>query len=263
MKVKAPSFVTIDGRKMAYDEVSPPDPLGTILLLTGLGAKRLGWYRQLEEFGKYYRTIAIDHRDVGDSDPASGPYTIAELADDASAVLKALDIKHSHVIGISMGGFIALELTLRHPEMVDKLVLVATSAGGSSHVQPAPAIQQRLAQRDFQTEVGEAAKQTYAIIMGPGYCQAHPDDCERIAEIARYRPLNPAAYFRQLQACLKHDATDRLEQIKAPVLVVHGEYDPLVPVENGKNLASKIRGGAAHSLPAHRPCTNNRTGHRF
>src|SRR3954452_16771288 len=100
---------------MAYDEVSPSDPHGTILLLTGLGAKRLGWYRQLEEFGKYYHTIAIDHRDVGDSDPASGPYTIAELADDAAAVLKALDINQAHVIGISMGGFIALELTLRHP----------------------------------------------------------------------------------------------------------------------------------------------------
>ena len=106
MQVKTPSKVLIDGRALAYDEVSPPDPKGTILLLTGLAAKRLGWYKQLEVFGQTYRTIALDHRDTGDSDLASGSYTTADQADDAAAVLQALGVERASVVGISMGGFI-------------------------------------------------------------------------------------------------------------------------------------------------------------
>ncbi len=242
MQVKAPSFVEIDGRKMAYDEVSPPNPKGTVLLLTGLASKRLAWYKQLEEFGKYYRTIALDHRDVGDSDLTEKEYTTKDQADDAAAVLKALGIKKAHVIGISMGGFISLELTLRHPELVDKLVLTATSAGGPNHVQPGPEMLASLVQRDFNTEVGELARQTYNRIMAPGYCESHPQEWDRIAEIARYKPLGSQPYFRQLQACMGHDASDRLGDIKVPTLVVHGEVDPLVPTENGRNLAKNIQG---------------------
>jgi len=243
MQVKTPSMVTLaDGRKMAYDEVSPAEPKGTVLLLTGLASKRLGWYKQLEEFGRYYRTIALDHRDVGDSDQVSEAYTTGDQADDAAAVLKALGITHAYVVGISMGGFVSLELALRHPEMVEKLGLTATSAGGTNHVAPAPEVTMRLVQRDYQTEVGEAARQSYALIMAPGYCESHPQEWDMIGEIARYRPINPAAYFRQLQACTGHDVWERLSQLHIPTLVVHGETDPLVPTENGRNLAKNIQG---------------------
>ena len=92
MEVREHSSVRIDGRKMAYDEVSPTEPRGTILLLTGLASKRLGWQRQLETFGRHYRTIALDHRDTGDSDPVAEPYTIGDLADGAAAVLRALGV---------------------------------------------------------------------------------------------------------------------------------------------------------------------------
>src|SRR3989442_10311367 len=96
MHVKEPSIVMIHGRKMAFDEVCPPNPKGTILLLTGLAAKRLGWYRQLGGFGRYYRTIALDHRGTGDSDDVTEAYTISDLADDATAVLQARGIQRAH-----------------------------------------------------------------------------------------------------------------------------------------------------------------------
>lgn len=242
IEIPAPSFVTIDGRKMAYDEVTPENPRGTILLLTGLASKRLGWYKQLEEFGKYYRTIALDHREVGDSDPVSDFYKIEDQADDAAKVLMALGIKKAHIIGISMGGFISQQFVLRYPEMVDKLVLIATSAGGASHVAPAAEQTAALAQRDFTKEIGEVAIESYTNIMAPGYLAAHPEVQERVAFNARYRPLAALAYFRQLQACTLHDTSNRLKEIKVPTLVVHGQEDPLVPVENGLNLAEKIVG---------------------
>src|SRR5215469_14022534 len=110
MPVKEPSFVVVDGRCMAYDEVTPSQPRGTVLLLTGADSYRLAWYKQLDVFGRAYRTIAVDYRDTGDSDPVFEPYTVSDLADDAVFVLDALDVQRAYVIGISLGGYVALQM---------------------------------------------------------------------------------------------------------------------------------------------------------
>ncbi len=241
--LREPSFVTVGDRKLAYNEVSPPAPKGTILLLTGLAAKRYGWYHQLDEFGRYYRTIALDHRDISDSDEVTEAYTIADLADDAAAAMKALGVRRTHVIGISLGGFVTLQFALRHPELVDKLVLVSTSAGGSTHVPPGPEMISMLTSRgEEEIEVGELTRRNYTLIMAPGYAASHPEELDRIVEIARYRPLTAAAYYRQLQAGLTHDAAQQLDRIQAPALVIHGDVDPLVVPANGEHLARHIKG---------------------
>lgn len=250
MQVKSPSFVTVDGRKIAYDEVSPPNPKGTIFLLTGLAAKRLGWAHQLDVFGREYRTIAIDHRDIGDSDPYTASYTSADQADDAAGVLRALGVNRAHVVGISMGGFVALELALRQPALVQRLVLVSTSAGGSTHTQPSTEFMSRMLLPEYRTgEIGERAKRTYAAIMAPGYCEAHPDEWEQIAENARYKPQSDESYQRQWMSCQTHNVADRLDQIAVPTLVIHGDFDPLVPVQNGRYLAAHIPGARYIEYP--------------
>ena len=245
MQVPTPSFVTLsDGRRLAFDEVGPANPgdaRGAILLLTGLGSKRLGWERQLAQFGREYRTIAVDHRDTGDSDEATAPYTIADLADDASELLTRLGIAHANVIGISLGGFVALRLAVSHPEQVEKLVLVSTSAGGQTHVHPAPEIAMLLAPAPGM-EIGERAIRNYSNIMAAEFVRAHPEELQRIGEIARYRPMSPAGYMRQLQAGLAHDVSAELERVRVPTLVIHGASDPLVPPQNGAFLAQRISG---------------------
>jgi 3-oxoadipate enol-lactonase len=241
MQVKPPSIMALDGRKLAFDEVSPPNPKGTILLLTGLGSKRLGWMRQLEDFGREYRTIALDHRDTGDSDEVEALYTVADLADDAASLLCALGVERAHVVGISLGGYVALQLALRHPEQLDKLVLVSTSAGGRAHAPASPEIAMLLAPVP-SLEIGERAIRNYSRIMAAQYVQEHPDELERIAAVARYRPMSAAGYGRQLQAALTHDVVDALHQISAPTLVIHGDSDPLVPPANGAYLAQHIPG---------------------
>jgi len=237
----SPSFVTIEARRIAYSQVSPPRPRGTILLLTGLAQERSSWYKQLAVFGREYRTIALDHRDTGDSDPVTRPYRIANLADDAAAVLRALSITRSHIVGISMGGFVALELALRHAEVVDRLVLVATSARSLIFALLSPGIRSVIFSNN-QMEPGEAKRRAISLLMAPGYAESHPEEMERIAAIGRTERITKAAYNRQLNACLRHNVSRRLGQIQAPTLVIHGMDDPGFAVKDGANLAKKIPG---------------------
>jgi pimeloyl-ACP methyl ester carboxylesterase len=241
LEINSPFFARINGRKLAYNEVCPPDPKGTILLLTGLGSKRLAWYNQLPEFGRQYRTIALDYRDVGDSDPSPQTYSIRDQADDVAKFLEVLGIERTFVVGISMGGFISLEFTLNYPQLVEKLVLVSTSGGGLTHVPASPRIWGVMLRRG-QGEVGEMARVVYSQIMAPGFAASHPEVMDTIIKIARYRPMSREVYARQFRACLTHNAAGRLNQIAIPTLVIHGDKDPLVPLPNGRRLANKING---------------------
>lgn len=248
MDIPPPSSVVIAGRRLAYDEISPANPAdvkGTILLLTGLASKRLGWARQLPVFGREYRTIAMDYRDTGDSDEVAESYTPADMADDAAALLEALGISHAHVVGISLGGFVALHFALRYANMLDKLVLVSTSPGGSVHVPASPEILALLTPTPGM-EAGERAIRAYSQIMAAEFVAAHPEELERIAGVARYRPQSGTAYMRQIGAVMAHDVVATLHRITAPTLIIHGELDPLVPAANGAYLAGHIAG--AHHI---------------
>jgi 3-oxoadipate enol-lactonase len=238
----APRFVTAGERRLAYEEVGPPNSALTVLLLCGIGAKRQGWYKQLPVLARRFRTLALDYRDVGDSEPAVGPYSIADLADDVAWTAEALHIERAAVVGISMGGFVALELTLRQPELVKKLVLVVTSAGGPTHVSTSREIMALLMPGEDDVETGEGARRVCSAVAAPGFAERHPDEIDTFVEIARHRPMRRDAYLRQLAACRAHDVSARLGEIGAPTLVVHGEVDPLVRVGNGRFLAERIPG---------------------
>jgi pimeloyl-ACP methyl ester carboxylesterase len=236
----APQFVEVGGRRLAYDEVAPADPRGTVLLLCGIGAKRQGWYKQLEVLGERYRTLALDYRDVGDSDPASDQYSIPDLAGDVYGLAEQLGIERASLVAISMGGFIALELALAHPEFVDRLILVVTSAGGKTHVSTSPEVMQALMPGEEEVESGEGARRVCSLVAGAGFAERHPDAIDEFVEIAQHNPMHVDAYLRQLTACRAHDVDDRLGAIAAPTLVIHGDADPLVRIENGRHLADGI-----------------------
>jgi 3-oxoadipate enol-lactonase len=141
-----------------------------------------------------------------------------------------------------MGGFVALELALRHPEVVDRLVLCVTSAGGPDHVSTSPRIMRLLMPGDAEEETGDGARRVCAAVAAPGWAERHPEEIEHFVEIARHRPMSRHAYLRQLEACRAHDVSDRLDRIAAPTLVLHGDVDPLVPLANGVRLSERIPG---------------------
>jgi 3-oxoadipate enol-lactonase len=242
MEFAPPQFVEVAGRRFAYDEVTPDDPEGTVLLLCGIGAKRQGWYKQLPVLGERFRALALDYRDIGDSDAATEQYSIRDLAEDVYALAGELGIERASLVGISMGGFIALELALAHPEFVDRLILVVTSAGGATHVSTSPEVMRALMPGDEQVESGEGARRVCSLVAGPGFAERRPEAIEEFVEIAQHNPMHVDAYLRQLTACRGHDVGDRLGEIAAPTLVLHGDADPLVRIENGRHLAANIPG---------------------
>ena len=242
MDFPPPRIATVGGRKLAYEEVAPEAPAATVLLLCGIGAKRQGYYRQLPVLGEHLRALALDYRDVGDSDPSPGRYSITDVAEDVHGLMEALGIARASLVGISMGGFVALELALAHPEAVDRLVLCVTSAGGPAPVSTSPEIMRLLMPGDAEEETGDGARRVCAAVAAPGWAERHPEEIEAFVDIARHRPLTREGYLRQLAACRAHDVSDRLDRIAAPTLVLHGDVDRLVPLANGLYLAEHIPG---------------------
>jgi 3-oxoadipate enol-lactonase len=224
-----------------YDEFGAGHPL---ILISGLGSTRLGWWKQIEPFARKFRIINLDNRDAGDSALSTGPYTVADMAEDVAGVIKNLNLDRTHIVGISMGGMIAQELAIRHPELVDKLVLVAATAGGPTSVNAKPevaALLMRNEGEDLETRV----RRTFTAIAGAGYMAKHPEDLDQIVENALAKPMSLESYQRQLGACMVHfgkGTADRLAQITAPTLIAHGDYDPLIPYPNGEYLAEHIKG---------------------
>ena len=121
------SFAENDGVKLFWDEQGTGDP---ILLIMGLGYPSCMWYRTRPVLAASYRTIAMDNRGVGNSDVPHGPYSMAGMADDTAKVLDAAGVERAQVFGVSMGGMIAQEFTLRYPQQVRSLILGCTAAGG-------------------------------------------------------------------------------------------------------------------------------------
>jgi 3-oxoadipate enol-lactonase len=235
--------VTHAGARLYWEEHGAGDPL---LLIMGLGATLEWWDRVTPTFASRYRTITFDNRGVGRSDVPPGPYSISGMADDAVAVLDAAGVSSAHIFGASMGGMIAQELALRHPERVRTLVLGCTACGGRQAVPASREVAVALNARATMT------REEAMWMMAPYIFDASTPK-QRVAEdiSVRLRSTVPnEGYFAQLQAIRAWSGThDRLGGLAMPTLVIHGETDELVPPENGRIIARAIPGARLAMIP--------------
>lgn len=217
-----------------------------LLLIMGLGATLEWWQRLIPILAPRYRTVVFDNRGVGRSDVPPGPYSIPQMAEDAVAVMDAANLASAHVFGASMGGMIAQELALNHPQRLRSLILGCTACGGRQAVPAAKEVAAALGARATMT------REQAMWLMAP-YIFDLSTPRERVAEDIAVRlaaTVSNDGYFAQLQAIRAWSGTcDRLAGMAVPTLVIHGEADQLVPVENGRILTRAIPGARLALIP--------------
>jgi pimeloyl-ACP methyl ester carboxylesterase len=209
-----------------------------------------GWWATMPVLARSFRVIAFDHRDTGASSRVPWPYSVAQMAGDAVAVLDAARERRAHVYGISLGSLVAQEMALRHPDRVHALVLGASSAGGFAAYKPSPtSFAQTFLMRAGSMGPEEAEWAAVPYTYAERTRRFH---AERIATDIAHRlssPPEPLGYMHQAGAVASHDAYERLNQMTAPTLVVHGEQDVFVPPANALVLAEKIPGAQRRLWP--------------
>lgn len=218
-----------------------------VLLVQGMAGHGGMWGEAfLEPLAREHEVIAYDHRGVGDSSRADGPFTIADLADDATALLDALGHESAHVLGISMGGMVAQELALRAPDRVRSLVLGCTTAGGpDAFGAPGPGrLLEAVASRD-----PELATQVAFEVNASAEFAGRPGELERFRTASMSRRVPAAVVGLQSSAAMAHDARSRLALLEAPTVVVHGVLDEMISVSEGAKLAGGIPGARFEPWP--------------
>jgi pimeloyl-ACP methyl ester carboxylesterase len=221
-----------------------------VLLIAGLGYASWCWRELREQAGAELSLNAFDNRGAGRSDKPAGPYTIAQLADDAAAVLEGLGLPRVAVLGHSMGGYIALTLARRHPRKVRALVLVGTSPGGPGTA-PVPEETLNTWKLAGSLPPAEYARRSMPRSFAPGWCEAHPARFESILARRLEFPTPAPSWLAQYQACADYVARGLdVEAIEAPALVIHGREDRVVLHANGELLARRLPRAEFVSLPA-------------
>jgi pimeloyl-ACP methyl ester carboxylesterase len=225
-----------------------------VLLIMGLGLSGGAWWRTVPVLSRRLQVLTFDNRGVGRSRSLQLAYTTEAMADDAVSVLDLAGVKRAHVYGISLGGMVAQQLALRHPSRVRSLVLGATHAGGANMHRPDIDVMAFMWER-LLLPSENAAWRSVPLNYSERCRAAHS---ERIAEDVAQRlahPFSEQAYRAQLFAAALHDCYDELNRIRVPTLVVHGDDDRMVPVQNGRMLAERIPGAELLELPG--------TGHLY
>src|SRR3712207_6417432 len=232
--------VTItENTSIDYDTNGEGPPL---LLIGGLGLGRWGWFKQVPAFSRHFRTITFDVR--GERSLENG---VGDLVGEVVSLLDHLGVKKAHVLGTSLGGFVAQELALVRPDLVDRLVLVCTSYGGRGPASMSPgALADMMGWGSFNPE--EATRKALEAATSASYRAEHGDEFEQIVSWRLADSPSTATYYEQARAGARFDLSRDVEHITSPTLVIHGAEDRYVPVANASALAESIPGARLRVL---------------
>jgi len=247
-------FLDIRGLRTYYEETGAGEP---VLLIAGNGMDRTAFRDQVPAFAAHFRCITYDLRGIGRSDVPQSGYSTPEMADDALALLAALEVPRAHVAGYSLGGAIGMHMAITDPERVRSLSLYATF----SHVEPY--LRRRyeiLVKMLLETTPELWAMFTAFSAFGEAYINAHDAEIEKEIALRTARWRGPDAPSKtgllgHYRAILGHDVRSRLAEIRCPTWVAVGSSDPVAPPSYGEYLRERIAGarltvypGAPHRL---------------
>jgi pimeloyl-ACP methyl ester carboxylesterase len=252
--------ILINGINIYYEIHGIGEPL---LLIEGFGYSSWMWYKQIPELSKHYQVIAFDNRGVGRTDKPDCEYSMELLAHDAASLLSALGVDAAHVLGVSMGGFIAQELALRHPEKVKSLILASTSMGEGNTLNRNSKLlngylklwgllpgmvdingEAKISAPTHNYGLSQEDRILYglSLSMSKEYFRDHPEEIDSIVK-QRLENAQPGyAWKRQFTAGINFDSTERAQEIAAPALIITGSQDNIVSSESSIRLADAILG---------------------
>ena len=234
--------VSINGLQLYYEIEGDGEPL---VLIPGFAAGRWIWFKQTAALSRHFRVIIFDPRGVSASEKPQGPQSISLLADDIAHLLQTIGVESAHIVGASFGGFVAQEFALKYPAVTRKLVLCCTSFGGPNHVLPGPETLQAFAStKALNSE--ERMRANLLLAFTPEYVRTQVTEVDHIVYLWTTNEVPEHIYLSQLQAAVSFNSESRLEGIGAPTLVLTGDADVIVPVQNSRNLAARIPGAKLH-----------------
>ncbi|MFE0751074.1 alpha/beta fold hydrolase [Gordonia sp. NPDC058843] len=209
-----------------------------LLLIGGMSAHRGMWTEGLlDALTPHFSVATYDHRGIGTSSRAEGPFTIADLAADARGILDGLGWDSAHVLGTSMGGMIAQELALSVPDRVRSLVLGCTTAGGPGAIGSPGAV--RLVEAISSRDAARVARTAFEVNLSPDFT-ARPGAFDLFVSMSTQRRVPSAVVAWQAGACAGHDTRDRIGSLTVPTAVIHGDVDEVIAVAEGERLADLI-----------------------
>jgi len=201
------------------------------------------WHHNLiNKLSEKFKVILFDNRGAGRTDKPKIDYSIKLFVDDTVGLMDALKIEKAHVFGHSMGGYIAQELVFNYPEKVGKLILCATSCGGSKQVIGSDHAWGLITRQLKYYKIFELVNLLMELLFTEEFIQNNPKaDKETYQKIVK-KPIPIHAYRRQFTALMSFSAWVKLKRIKSPTLILHGKKDILIPSQNADILADRIPG---------------------
>ena len=232
--------VQVGGVRLFYQETGPREAPPLVLIM-GWGGDHTAWALQAPVFAAGHRVIALDNRGAGQSEVPEAPYTIAGMAEDVIGLMDALGISRAHICGASMGGMIAQELVLRHPERVRTLGLHCTTAGVDAYgrflIDTLIAVKARGDREEFVRAMMPWILCRKTLGERPEFIRFWIDRA-----LAYPYPIGLEGLSRQAGAILAHDTVARLADIRVPTLITTGMEDILVPPVSSRELHARIAG---------------------
>jgi 3-oxoadipate enol-lactonase len=244
--------VSTPAAELHYERAGSGEPL---LMIQGMSGTHVSWGEPfLEPLREAFDVVAFDNRGIGLSAPIEAGFTIVEMAADAAGLLSELGIESAHVVGISMGGMIAQELALAHPDRLQSLTLGCTYCGGAgSQLMPQENVE-KLAAGMMSGDRDKAIRASWEVNLSPAF-RADESGYAAFHEMATSVPAAKRTIELQAQAIFGHDTSGRLGEISTSTLIVHGTEDGVLPYSNGEQIAAL--------MPSARLETLEGVGHMF
>ena len=245
----------VNGINIYYQVHGQGEPL---ILVTGLGADHSTWFRQLPAFRKHYRVITFDSRGIGKTDIPKQTWDLKTMAEDTLGLMDHLGVDKAHVLGLSLGGTIAQEMAINHPDRIKKLILASTHPGRGNPNDIHPGLMKALGLREASDKLDirqvDVTRSTKAIISLSFNKRLYRWLMPFLAR-GYVKSASAEGFLKQLEAISGHNTLDRLHLIKAPTLVITGTGDKIVSPHQSEVLASTIPNarlvmveGGAHAL---------------